>query len=231
MKPSEINASITIPEERKFISIKEDEAAFLYDFIQEHDLKSTLETGLGFGRSATHILMAHGRNHIAIDPFQSDYDYLALNNVASVEAKDRFEFYEDHSHNVLPQLFKEKNQFDLIFIDGDHKFDGILIDFYFADLLLEINGFIVFHDTWMRSTQLVAAFIKKNRSNYKEVKAPLRNFLIFQKRSKEDGRDGMHFKEFYNQRSRLKFKVISWLVSPGDSFLKRMVLKLKHVFK
>jgi len=231
MKPSEINALIEIPEERKFISIKEDEAAFLYDFIQEHDLKSTLEIGLGFGRSATHMLMAHGSNHIAIDPFQSDYEYLALENVAKIGAKDQFDFYEDFSHNVLPQFVKEKRHFDLIFIDGDHKFDGILVDFYYADLLLETDGCLLFHDSWMRSTQLVASFIKKNRSNYREIKSPLRNFLIFQKHSKEDLRDGMHFKEFYNQRSRLKFKVISWLVSPGDTFLKRLVLKLKHVFK
>jgi len=231
MKPSEINAKIEIPEERKFISIKEEEAVFLYDFIQEKGLNKTLETGMGFGRSATHILAAHGGHHTAIDPFQREYDYLALKNVEAIGLMDNFEFCEDYSHNVLPHFVSEKRNFDLIFIDGDHKFDGILMDFYFADLLLDGKGYVLFHDTWMRSTQLVAAFIKKNKPNYREIKSPLRNFLIFQKHLEDDGRDGMHFKEFYNNKSRLTFKVITWLTSPGDSFLKRMVMKIKEVLR
>lgn len=230
MQPKEINNTIQIPSERSYISIKPEEAAFIYQLIQQHQLTKTCETGLGFGNSACHILAAHSQKHIAIDPFQKEYDYLAVKNVESLGFKDRFDFREDYSHNVLPKLLNEGKQFDFIFIDGDHKFDGILVDFYFADLLLENNGFVLFHDTWMRSTQLVSNFIKKNKDNYSVVDCPLRNFHLFQKK-KADTRDGMHFKEFYTNKSKLTYRLITWMTSPGDSFLKRTAIQLKDKLK
>ncbi|MEZ5004471.1 MAG: class I SAM-dependent methyltransferase [Chitinophagales bacterium] len=230
MQPEEINSLIEIPAERSFVSIKATEAAFIYELITSQHLSKTLETGLGFGNSACHILAATGNTHIAIDPFQKDYDYLALKNVAAIGCKDQFDFREDYSHHVLPQLLKEGKQFDFIFIDGDHKFDGILVDFYYADLLLENNGYVLFHDTWMRSTQLVSSFIEKNKNNYVAVDCPLRNFHLFKKVGK-DNRDGMHFKEFYTSKSILTYRLITWMTSPGDSWLKRMAIRLKEVLK
>lgn len=230
MLPNEINKIIEIPKERSYISIKTEEAAFLYHFIQENKLSKTLETGMGFGNSACHILAAHSNEHIAIDPFQSEYNYIALKNVEALGFKDRFDFREDYSHNVLPILLKEERKFDFIFIDGDHKFDGILVDFYFADLLLEVNGFVLFHDTWMRSTQLVSNFIKKNKKNYEVVPCALRNFHLFRKKG-IDERDGMHFKEFYTNKSKLTYRLITWMTSPGDSFLKRTAIQLKDKLK
>ena len=230
MQPKEINSIIQIPAERSYVSIKEEEAAFIYELISSKKLHKTLETGLGFGNSACHILAASDANHIAIDPFQKDYDYLAVKNVESLGFKEKFDFREDYSHNVLPQLLKEEKQFDFIFIDGDHKFDGILVDFYYADLLLENGGYVLFHDTWMRSTQLVSSFIKKNKANYEVIDCPLRNFHLF-KKIKKDDRDGMHFKEFYNSKSKITYNMITWMTSPGDSFLKRSAIKLKDWLK
>jgi predicted O-methyltransferase YrrM len=234
MKPAEINAVMEIPEETRYVSIKEDEAAFLYEFVRRHGFQKTLETGLGYGRSALHIIAAHGKNHIAIDPFQSDYDYLALKNAESAGMRAQLDFIEDHSHHALPFLARETEggeKFDFIFIDGDHKFDGILIDFYYADLLLKKGGYILFHDTWMRSTQLVASFIRRNKKNYATETSPLRNFLIFRKTGNADDRDGMHFREFYTGRSRLRSALIHWMLSPGDSLLKRTALRLKNMVK
>ena len=37
-------------------------------------------------------------------------------------------------------------QFHLIYIDGWHTFDYTLVDFFYADLLLETNGVIVLDD-------------------------------------------------------------------------------------
>ena len=231
MKPTEINDILEIPVETKYVSIKPEEASFLYDFVKDNHLEKTLETGLGYGSSATHILAAHGKEHIAIDPYQKDYDYLALKNIEAAGYKEKFEFFEDHSHNVLPYLVKEGKKFDFIFVDGDHKFDGILVDFYYADLLLKMNGFILFHDTWMRSTQLVGSFIRKNKANYVEIPSAMRNYMIFKKQFGEDDRDGMHFKEFYTRRSQFKFALISWMLRPGNSLLKKMAIRMKNILK
>lgn len=230
MVPKEINALITIPAETSYVSIKEEEAEFLYEFIRKNGLKRSVETGLGYGRSACHIMAAHGGRHIAMDPFQKDYGYLAISNIEAAGMKEMFDFREDYSHHVLPELLREGFRFDLAFIDGDHKFDGILLDFHYAALMLEAGGYIIFHDTWMRSTQLVSAYIRKNRADFEQVACPLRNFHIFRKTG-TDQRDGMYFREFYTNSSRLKYRIITWLLEPGDSFLKRLVRKIKDWVK
>lgn len=231
MDPSQLNNLLTIPADKAFVSIKPEEAAFLYRFVRERDLGRTLETGLGFGRSAVHLMAAHEGMHVAVDPFQADYEYGALANVAAAGFSGRFEFYEDDSQLVLPALAREGRTFDFIFIDGDHKFDGILVDFYFADRLLETGGYVFFHDTWMRSTQLAAAFIRRNKANYEAVPTPFRNFAAFKKTAASDGRDGMHFREFYTWRALVRFRLISWLLQPGDSVWKRLVRRLKDALR
>ncbi|MCY7408684.1 MAG: class I SAM-dependent methyltransferase, partial [Chitinophagales bacterium] len=200
MTPEEINQLLEIPEWDKSSSVKTEEARFLYDFISKNKIKKTLEVGFAFAKSASHIMAASEAEHIAIDPFQSNYKEFGLRNIEKLKMRDRLKFLPDFSHNVLPKLAVENKKFEFIFIDGDHKFDGILVDFYYSDLILEDNGYVLFHDTWMRSTRLVEQFIKKNRSDYKYIPTPLRNFSLFQKVGK-DARNGMYFKEFYTFRS------------------------------
>ncbi len=54
----------------------------------------------------------------------------------------------------------------------------------------------MFHDTWMRSTQTVVAFIRKNRPEYRELESSVENMAAFQKIGK-DKRSCDHFIEFY----------------------------------
>ena len=168
--------------------------------------------------------------HIAIDPFQSYYDDLALSNIKKLGFDNLLTFHRDYSHNVLPKKVLEGEKFEFVFIDGDHKFDGILVDFYYSDLLLEPNGYVLFHDTWMRSTQLVAQFIRKNRKDYQRIKTPLRNFDLYQKIDK-DQRDGMFFSEFYTSRRILVHGLIRWMTTGKTNALKRLIHKLKNSIK
>jgi len=230
MTPEQINRTIEIPEWDPYSAIKTEEAAFLYDFLSEKQIKRTLEVGFAIGKSASHIMAATAAPHQAIDPFQDHYRRIGLKNIERLGLQDQIKLYEDYSHNVLPQLHQQGRQYEFIFVDGDHKFDGILVDFYYADLLLEPNGYVLFHDTWMRSTRLVEQFIKKNRADYRFVKTPLRNFSLFQKVG-EDQRNGMHFREFYTLRSLLSHSMILWMSSGKQSPLKRALLKFKDWVK
>jgi hypothetical protein len=128
---------------------------------------------------------------------------------------------------VLPQLLGENRRFEFIFIDGDHKYDGILLDFYYSDLLLEQGGYVMLHDTWMRSTQLVMSFIRRNKRNYHYVKTPLRNLALFQKQG-EDTRNWMFFREFYTIRSVFLHPIIAWLNAGQKTPLKKLLLVLKE---
>lgn len=230
MNPEEIGKILEIPEWDTVSAIKTTEAQFIYDFVKKENLTRTLETGFAFARSSAHIMAASGKEHIAIDPFQSHYGDMGLKNIEKLGLTDKLIFKPDFSHNVLPALLKENKKFDFIFIDGDHKFDGILIDFYYSNLLLENNGYVLMHDTWMRSTRLVEKFIQKNLKNYRYVKTPLRNFSLFQK-LEDDKRDGMFFSEFFTCKSIIVHPMIIWLSNGKPNILKKIILKVKDIVK
>ena len=230
MTPSEINKILVIPQEDKSSPVKSSEAEFIYNFLKECGIKLTLEIGFAYAKSASHIIAATQSMHIVIDPFQDRYNNLGIENIKSLNFEKYLTFYNDYSHNILPQLVRENRQFDFILIDGDHKFDGEFIDFYYADLLLKNGGYILMHDTWMRSTQLVVSFIKSNRKEYKLIKTPLRNFALFQKEG-GDQRNGMHFREFYTFRSLLVYNIITWLTNGKTSLIKRFVYAIKEKLK
>ncbi len=230
MTPEEINRKLLIPDWDTVSAIKVNEAKFIYEFIKGENITTTLETGLAFSRSASHIIAATNKIHIAIDPYQDKYKSMGLENLKKLGMDKKLDFRSDFSHNVLPELLKQGKKFDFIFIDGDHKFDGMLVDFYYSDQLVNNEGFILFHDTWMRSTRLVESFIKTNRSDYKHIKTPLRNFTLFRKVG-QDKRDGMYFREFYTKKSLLTHSIIRWMATGKDSFPKRFILKLKDLLK
>lgn len=230
MTPEEINSILVIPEWDTSSPVKTDEAGYIYNFLREKRLSRTLETGFAFGKSAAHIMAATGSEHFAIDPFQERYKHLGTGNIEKLGMSQQLNLYHDYSHNVLPLLLNEKRKFEFVFIDGDHKFDGIMLDFYYTDLLLVTGGYIMFHDSWMRSTRIVEKFIRTNRSNYTRIPVNLGNLLLFQKIG-PDTRDGMFFREFYTFRSLLLHSLIRWFSSPGMAFLKRSLYKLKGIFK
>lgn len=227
----DINKKLEIPEQDKYTPIKTNEAKFIYDFLREKEITKTLEIGFAYAKSASHIIAATLSNHIVIDPFQNNYNNLGLINIENLGFDKHLTFYNDYSHNVLPKLLKNDNKYDFIFIDGDHKFDGTFVDFYYSDLLIDEGGYVLLHDTWMRSTQLVMSFIKTSKMNYVPVKVPLRNFALFQKKG-VDNRNGMHFKEFYTFKSLLSHSILIWLSNnENNNIVKKLLLSLKDIIK
>jgi predicted O-methyltransferase YrrM len=229
MKP-DIESKLIIPGGNKAIPVREIEAEFIYYLIKEKNLKKTLEIGFGYGRSAAYIMRATNARHIVVDPFQENYESLGLKNIQNLGLEKNLVFERDFSHNVLPRLHANKETFDFVFIDGNHQFDGVFVDFYYADLLLDRGGYVLFHDTWMRGIQLTASFIKKDRKDYQYVKTPLRNLALFQKID-QDTRYWFHFKEFYTFRSLVSHHLISCLNQDGGGFFKSLLMKLKQGFK
>ncbi|HUS87437.1 MAG TPA: class I SAM-dependent methyltransferase [Bacteroidales bacterium] len=230
MTPEEINRIIEIPSWDTHSAIKSEEAKFIYDFISANKLKITLEIGFAFAMSASHIIAATNSKHIVCDPFQSAYMDIGIKNIERLNFSDKLDYYADYSHNLLPSLLNAKERFEFIFIDGDHKFDGIMVDFYYSDLLLADNGYIMFHDTWMRSTRLVESFIRKNRNDYRLVKVPHRNLLLFRKTG-IDSRDAMFFKEFYNFKSILKHSLIRWRSNGKKNMIEKLLIKIRNTVK
>ena len=61
---------------------------------------------------------------------------------------------------------------------------------------------MLFHDAWMRGTQLVASFIRRNRKDYRQMRCPVKNMILFQKigqdqRSYASFPRVLHLEEFF----------------------------------
>jgi len=55
----------------------------------------------------------------------------------------KIKFIKGRSQDILPQFVKEKIKFDLIFIDGDHHYNSVKIDWKYCSKLSDV---IIFHD-------------------------------------------------------------------------------------
>jgi len=177
----------------------------------ERQATSLLEIGLAYGFSSQYLLAAlhpRGGRLVAIDPYQSSDWHgvgrtLAQRTAAALTAGSpaadavRFEWIPKPSHQACPQLEAADEHFDLIFIDGYHRFDDVLIDVTLAARLCRPGGVLVLHDLWLPSVRAVVSFLEANRSDLQRLPTPCRNLGVFQVVA-SDQRNWDHFVAFTN---------------------------------
>lgn len=190
-----IYEQLEMPDYNRFLSITKAESEFIYRFLKEKNIKRTLEVGFAYGCSAAHIISATQSNHYAIDNNQPGCNSQGLKNLAKLDLDKYLILKEDKSHNVLPTLLNEGLTLEFAFIDGGHKFDEIFVDFYYLDLMMENHSYILLHDRWMYSTQMVVAWVRSNKKNYQEITTPIKALTLFQK-VKDDNRKWFDFGDF-----------------------------------
>jgi hypothetical protein len=88
--------------------------------------------------------------------------------------------------NVLP---------DFIVLDGDLKFDYLLTDFFYCDLILKNKSYILIRNHELQSVKLVHQFIQTNRLEYEIINQDFEEFILYQKISK-DAREMTFLKKF-----------------------------------
>lgn len=227
----EVKAGIRLPENIKSSAVKFSEGEYLHELVRTNGFRRTLETGLGLGLSAASIMTASQHRHVAIDPFQANYGSCGLNNIERLGLSANLEFHADYSHSVLPRLLNQGRTFEFIFIDGDHKFDGQFVDFYYAASLIEQGGLVLLHDTWMRGTSYLISYVRGNREDFEYVPQPLRNIAVFRKTG-ADRRDWMHFEGFGGTpKSYFTHKAIQRMHLEKDSVLKKAAVWVKDTLK
>jgi len=183
---------------KKATKISIEQGALLYQLAKQPTVKNSLEIGFAYGFSTIYILEGlHGKsgaNHIAIDPFEAGkWSGIGIQSIKRMGAEN-FVWEEQYSIHALSDKIREGKKFDLIFIDGNHRFDDILVDFYLSDQVLNPGGFLILDDMWMDSTNLVAQFISTNR-DYKYLKTKAKNAALFVKKG-DDQRNWDHFVKF-----------------------------------
>lgn len=178
------------------------EGAVLHRLVQMIGAKRTLEIGFAYGFSTVWLLAAlpPGGRHVAIDPFElSHFAGVGLRQVEALALPEAFEWRQALSIHALSDAIRHGERYDLVFIDGNHRFDDVLVDFYLADQVLQVGGILALDDMWMPSVRTVVEFITTNRA-YRPVQQPEGNLAVFQKYA-EDQRDWRHHVPFAVHRA------------------------------
>ncbi|MBI1272763.1 MAG: hypothetical protein GC131_01580 [Alphaproteobacteria bacterium] len=170
------------------------------ELIAQHKPARCLEIGFAYGFSTLFMLGAllkakPDARLTSMDPWElTAWHGIGLRKVEEAGAKSMHVWMEEFSHFGLPQLLKARERFDFIYIDGDHRFDAIMLDFFYAEKLLGKNGILVFDDYWMPSTKTAISFIDKNYALQRRETA-CANIVVYQKTA-EDERGWWHFEPF-----------------------------------
>jgi hypothetical protein len=139
----------------------------LRNFIMSEAPRRTLEVGLAYGGSCLVFCASHkdlgrtpSKQHIAIDPYQqSVWDDVGNISIERDSLSGFLDFRSQRSSVVLPQLWRDGDQFDLIYIDGSHLFEDTFVDAYFAIRLLSEKGVVLFDDCADRHVAKVIRFL------------------------------------------------------------------------
>lgn len=162
------------------------EAHTIITLIKKQKFRATLETGVAYGASTLAMCYAlslvsrteQGQClHLGVDPGQNkDYGGAAIAALKSAGLDSFFELLEGSSHAMLPKLLLDGVKIDLMFIDGWHTFDYTMIDMFYGDKLLRINGYMIMHDMYMRSKQKAFRWLLSHR-HYRVVSLGQDNLL------------------------------------------------------
>ena len=156
-----------------------DVTALLDALARDLGVHRTAEVGLAHGASALVLCRAlrdtGGVRHTAVDPCQSSlFDGHGVQAVTEAGFGDLLRLLEEPSWSGLPRLVAEDGpgSHDLVFVDGSHLYDHVLLDVFYSDLLLRPGGVVVLDDLWMPSVRRVVSFVLRNRA-YSVVAAPV----------------------------------------------------------
>jgi predicted O-methyltransferase YrrM len=129
----------------------------------------TAEVGLGYAISALHVceglLLGAGpkARHVAVDPFQETrFSGCGLLFLEDAGVAGMVEHLAERSEGALPRLLGEGRAFDLAFVDGDHRFDGVFVDLFYLGRLVRPDGVVFLDDYQLPAVKRAASFFVKN---------------------------------------------------------------------
>lgn len=180
--------------------ISPQQGMWIYDLCLACKPKFTLEIGFAYGFSTLYFLAAIKANgsgtHVAIDPFEmTAWNGIGLQLARTCGMASSFRFLDERSSLALSRFRHEQAKFEVIFIDGNHRFDDVLVDFTLAAEICGHGGIIILDDMWMASIRKVVAFIRSNREDFTQVPTTVENIAVFRKISNKL-REWNHFVDF-----------------------------------
>jgi hypothetical protein len=117
----------------------------------------TLEIGSGY---STVMFIYKGCCHTCISADPDEAIRIKAYCEESGMTIDRIEFITGESHTILNNMAHE--EFDLVFIDGAHRFPFPIVDWFYSAMLLKKDGLIIIDDTDIISCNMLLKFMKND---------------------------------------------------------------------
>jgi predicted O-methyltransferase YrrM len=127
-----------------YVHQKPTELMMLSDFLKEKEIKKVLEIGSANGGTAVYFANMMGDNGVvySVDIAPADKCYKGTEF-----EKQIIEMLGDsHDQTFKQEVYDKVGKVDMLFIDGDHSYEGVKDDFNSFSHLVRDNGFIVLHD-------------------------------------------------------------------------------------
>ena len=150
----------------------------LLQYIDKHCLKpdlKTLEIGSGY---STIVFLANQCFHTTVTVFENEVirlkEYCNNNNIST----EKHNIIIGDSTEKIPAL---NSKYDVIFIDGAHRFPYPIVDWYYCTNLLNNKGLIIIDDIDITSCNILVTFMSSD-PHWKEIIIK-ENYAIFEKMS------------------------------------------------
>jgi len=186
------------------VSVAEGEA--LRGWVMREHARQTIEIGLGYGFSTLFIgealvsRSAVDARHIALDPYQQlRFADCGLQLIDEAGLTELVEFYSELSEVALPRFVVEHRTFDLAFVDGNHRFDGVFVDLAYLARLVRPGGVVFLDDYQLPAIQRAVSFWEKNVGwRVEEVSPPdgEHQWVVLRTPVTPDARPYDHFVDF-----------------------------------
>lgn len=136
------------------------------DLAAAEGVRSTLEVGAGVGMGTLALCEAllaapGGGDHTVVDPYAFGGD-VAVHAIREAGVEDMVTRLREPSQLALPRMVGEGRGFDLILVDGGHRFDDVFLDLVYADRLLAPGRVVVIDDLWMPAIRAATSYIERN---------------------------------------------------------------------
>ena len=141
-----------------------EESSFLFDFIKSNkSIQNVLEIGCANGISSLTISSAlkdREKSFLTIlDPYQEKMWRNVGKKMLEKSSFNNFKIIYNFSENILPQ--EKENKYDLIFVDGWHTFDQVMLDLFYSIKLVKLNGYVIVDDADSISVGKAISYYKK----------------------------------------------------------------------
>jgi predicted O-methyltransferase YrrM len=151
------------------VAVTAEEGEALRAWVHREAATQTIEIGLGYGLAALCAcegLLANGdptARHVVLDPHQTTrFAECGLQVLDEAGVADVVEFHPEASETALPRFLSESRRFDLAFVDGNHRFDGVFLDLIYLGRLVRPGGIVFIDDYQLPSIRRAISFCTTN---------------------------------------------------------------------